>query len=153
MAGYVWPRKAVLVAAVFVLGIFLSPVGSSAESAGCSEHRVSVALAEGRPTEHHIWGRLCGTGSAAGDTVQLLVHGYSLSHAYWDFPYEPERYSYTRYMAGAGYATFNIDRLGTGNSSRPSGLEVNLDSHIFTLHQVIAALRAGGWEGSPSIGW
>ena len=150
MTTYVTPRKVLLVVAALAVGIsVVPPVSATAEPANCSEHRVPVALAEGKPTEHFIWGRLCGSSSAAAHAVQLLVHGYSLSHAYWDFPYQPERYSYTRFMADAGYATFNIDRLGTGNSSKPFGWEVNLDSHLSTLHQVIAALRAGAVGGVP----
>lgn len=145
MTGLVRPRKVLSVVAALALGVALAPpLGAAAEPEACSEHRVSVALAPGLPREHFIWGRLCGPRRALDPpTVQLLVHGYSLSHAYWDFPYQPERYSYTRFMAEAGYATFNIDRLGIGNSSKPLGWEVNLDTHVFTLHQVIAALRAG----------
>jgi pimeloyl-ACP methyl ester carboxylesterase len=149
MAGHVRPRKVLSVVAALAFGVALAPpLGAAAEPEACSEHRVPVALAPGQPTEHFIWGRLCSPKTARDPrTIQLLVHGYSLSHAYWDFPYQPERYSYTRFMAEAGYATFNVDRLGIGNSSKPLGGEVNLDTHVFTLHQVIAALRGGAMGG------
>ena len=40
-------------------------------------------------------------------------------HSYWDFSVS-EEYSYVRAAAGAGYATFRYDRLGTGLSQKPA---------------------------------
>jgi len=91
-----------------------------------------------------------GTGQLAGTlsipaggarTVQLLVHGYSYSRYYWDFPYEPETYSYARRVNAAGYATLAIDRLGDGASTRPAGRRLTWDNAGLTVAQVVTALR------------
>jgi pimeloyl-ACP methyl ester carboxylesterase len=42
-----------------------------------------------------------------------------------------------------GYATLNIDRLGSGNSDRPNALTLNFDVAGFVTHQLVTALRAG----------
>jgi pimeloyl-ACP methyl ester carboxylesterase len=75
--------------------------------------------------------------------VQVLVHGAVYSHVYWDFPYQPEKYSYVRRANAAGYATLNIDRIGIRNSSHPPAASVTLQSNAAVVHQAITALRAG----------
>ena len=93
-----------------------------------------------------------GTGQLAGTlaipaggarTVQLLVHGYSYSRYYWDFPYEPETYSYARRANAAGYATLAIDRLGDGASSRPRGRRLTWGNAALTVAKAVTALRDG----------
>lgn len=91
-------------------------------------------------------GQLAGTLSipAGGSrTVQLLVHGYSYSRYYWDFPYEPETYSYVRRATAAGYATLAIDRLGDGASTRPPGRRLTWGNAGLTVARVVTALRDG----------
>ena len=88
-----------------------------------------------------IAGRLCVPSGAR--IVQLLVHGYSWGRYYWDFPYEPERYSYVRAANAAGFATLAIDRLGVGDSSRPASDRIDVDSNVSVVHQVVQALRRG----------
>lgn len=79
-------------------------------------------------------------------TVQLLHHGATYNKLYWSeagFP-NSERYDWTRYATSRGYATLAIDRLGSGNSSRPDPLietQANLEAEI--LHQVVLQLRQG----------
>ena len=46
------------------------------------------------------------------DTIQLLVHGATYNKIMWDFPYQPETYSYTQRMNAAGYSTIAVDLLG-----------------------------------------
>jgi pimeloyl-ACP methyl ester carboxylesterase len=88
-----------------------------------------------------VSGELC---AAAGDgVVHLLVPGATYNSSYWDFPYQPERYSYVRAMRDAGIATFRLDRLGTGDSNRPASLEMSLLSHAEVVRQVALALRTG----------
>ncbi|KZT59596.1 alpha/beta-hydrolase [Calocera cornea HHB12733] len=64
----------------------------------------------------------------AGDqhvgTIQLLVHGIAFDSTYWDFSYQPQKYSYVYAAAEAGYTTFAYDRLGTGKSDKPDGYHV-----------------------------
>jgi pimeloyl-ACP methyl ester carboxylesterase len=89
-------------------------------------------------------GWLCARGSIHHKTIQLLIHGALYDHHYWNFPYQPEKYSWVRYMTQAGYATLNIDRVGHGQSSKPaSGKALDLHVGAYTVHQVVQALRSG----------
>jgi len=77
----------------------------------------------------------------------VLIPGLNYSHVYWDFPYQSGRYSYVRQANLAGYATFNLDRIGIGRSSHPASTDVTLESNAYTIHQVVAALRHGTIAG------
>lgn len=106
----------------------------------CQPHTLEVTLLPGDPTQYTLYGELCGT----GDTVQLLVHGATYNHTYWDWQYyQPEHYSYVQHATARGYATFNIDRLGAGYSDAPNGYFNGVDANAYVIHQVVQALRAG----------
>jgi pimeloyl-ACP methyl ester carboxylesterase len=109
----------------------------------CAAQQVAVALTEGGPADASIFGQLCYRGSAPGPAVQLTVHGATYNHLYWDFPYRNEYYSYVRAATLAGYATFNVDRIGAGQSSHPPGLQYGFAEGAHALHDVITKLRAG----------
>ncbi|CAO1604876.1 hypothetical protein XANCAGTX0491_008417 [Xanthoria calcicola] len=86
--------------------------------------------------------------SASSDTIQLLVHGATFSKIMWDFPYQPETYSWTKRMNEAGYTTIAVDLVGVGNSSFPDGLrESQTQVYVETVHQVIQQLRDGKVAG------
>ena len=93
---------------------------------------VKLCLPTGRPVPH---------------TVQLLVHGITYDHRYWNIadPADPNgnRYSWEYAATQAGYATAAIDRLGNGDSSHPLSTFVDIDSNATAVHDVITALRAG----------
>jgi hypothetical protein len=144
--------RAIVAVTVFVLVLSSANPAPSAPASGppapsCVEQRVSVATLPGGPSNHSMVGTLCGAGGARGRTVQLLVHGWMQNHLYWDFPYQPEHYSYVRAATAAGYATFNFDRLGAGASSYPPAAEVHVPSAAFVLHQIVQALRSGAIGG------
>jgi pimeloyl-ACP methyl ester carboxylesterase len=80
--------------------------------------------------------------------LQILVHGANSDHRYWDFPIEPETYSYVAWAEERGVATLAIDRIGSGASSRPAGSEITIEAQAETLHQVIQAVRRG-LDGAP----
>lgn len=113
----------------------------------CTEHVVHVRTAETGPADQEIWGRLCRAGTRPPGTVQLLVPGGTYGHVYWDLPYGNGRYSYARAAAAAGYATFDIDRLGIGHSSHPPGAPLDFPAEAVALHDVITALRTGLVDG------
>jgi alpha-beta hydrolase superfamily lysophospholipase len=62
---------------------------------------------------------------------------------YWDFPFQPETYSYVRRATAAGYAVLNLDRIGIGRSSRPPAAEVTIASNAYVVHQIVQRLRSG----------
>ncbi len=115
-----------------------------------SELSIAVALAEGGPKEWQVAGTFTSAGSLVGRTVQLLVPGGTYGRIYWDFPYQPDRYSYVRSQVAAGYATLALDRIGVGASSRPPGAEVTTAASAHVCHQVIRALREGSATGTPA---
>jgi pimeloyl-ACP methyl ester carboxylesterase len=96
-----------------------------------------------------MWGQLCYRGSREPATVQLLVHGASYDHLYWNFPYGGGYYSYVVAATAAGYATLNIDRIGDGNSSHPPSAELDLTAGAVALHDAVTALRTGAVDGHP----
>lgn len=104
-----------------------------------------VTLADG--SHHTIVGYLYYHGSYRNRPLQVLVHGATYNHSYWDFPtVNGEAYSYARYMAAPErkYAVLAIDQLGAGESSRPAnGLAVTLLETATALKQVIDRMRSG----------
>jgi pimeloyl-ACP methyl ester carboxylesterase len=49
--------------------------------------------------------------------------------------------------AAAGYATFDVDPVGAGYSSKPPSTELTITAEAVALHDVITALRAGAVDG------
>src|SRR5262249_18720030 len=119
-------RIAIGVGTVLAIGmIAVAPSSAVADSGNlhCTGHQVPVGMTDGGPLNLSMFGQLCYSGTQAPDTVQLLVHGATYNHLYWDFPYQRAHYSYVHFATAAGYATFSVDRIGAGQSSHPqSGL-------------------------------
>jgi pimeloyl-ACP methyl ester carboxylesterase len=112
------------------------------DGAYCESFMIPVTV-ENVP-DARIYGELCvPTSGPPPTTVQLLVHGTTYNHNYWDWPEDPEAHSHVRAALQAGYATFNVDRLGVGQSTKPSSKLVTLAATVDTLHQIVAKLRAG----------
>jgi len=110
----------------------------------CERVVFSVALSPGAPADQQLVADLCARGSVENKAIQVLIHGGTYDHNYWDFPFEPETYSYVRSMTAAGYATLNLDRIGSGASSHPTpGIALTLHTGAFTIHQVVERLRSG----------
>lgn len=94
---------------------------------------------------YRIAGYLYAPQHARHRTVQLLVHGATYNHLYWDAAkINRERYSYAREMAHRGYVVVAIDQLGTGNSDKPDGDFFSLDEAASALHQISGQVRAYG---------
>ena len=97
----------------------LLPAGASAAQAGmrCVDVTFPVTLAPGDTTPYSVYGELCARGSIQQKTLQIALHGATYSHLYWDWPFQPERYSYMLRATAAGYAVLNLDRIGIGRSA------------------------------------
>lgn len=134
--------------ALMVLALMLgttTPAQPAAAAAmlECSDYTLDVTLAPGALDTYQVIGTLCSRGPAVGKTVQILLHGATYARYYWDFPYQTEHYSYVRSATKRGYATFNLDRIGNGDSDRPDGNLVDIAANAYVVHQVVEALRAG----------
>lgn len=112
---------------------------SNAAAASCSDFDVKVSLLLQQNTMH---GTLCLPDTGTTDTVIVMVPGATYNHVYWDFPYEPQIYSFRNAMNAAGYATATVDRLGTGASSKPVlAATLTAAAQAGAVHEVIQALR------------
>jgi pimeloyl-ACP methyl ester carboxylesterase len=111
------------------------------DDADCQHFMVPVTV-ENVP-DAKLYGELCVPKGRTPSTVQLLVHGTTYNHNYWDWPENPDTHSHVRAALAAGYATFNVDRLGVGQSTKPASHLVTLAATVDTLHQVITKLRTG----------
>ena len=115
----------------------------ASEMAGvkCEELVIPVKLGADAWFTNDLHGMLCGTGNDfKGSTLAVMVSGAGYDSLYWDFPYQPDRYSFTRAALRRGIATFNFDRLGMGRSDRPFGLLLGVDNQAYVLNQVIETL-------------
>jgi pimeloyl-ACP methyl ester carboxylesterase len=111
-------------------------------NATCATVTVPVSLLPGAPKSYRIAGELCRPSGTAPSTVQILLSGATYDRYYWNPPGQPQ-YSYVRAATAAGYATLDIDPLGTGLSSKPLSALVTVPSTAYTVHQVIQAARSG----------
>lgn len=127
------------------LVIVLSPVIIKADDdEGFKVKRLdfSVSLSDGNT--YTIAGFLYYNGSFRNRPLQVLVHGGTYNHKYWDVPtINGQSYSYARFMAEQGYALLAIDQLGAGESSKPAGDFVTLNETTLSLHQVLVQMRSG----------
>jgi pimeloyl-ACP methyl ester carboxylesterase len=126
---------------------FAALVPSSAAAASgalrCEDASFAVNLSASDATVYHVYGQLCARGGLAHKTIQIALHGATYSHLYWDFPYQPEVYSYVRWATASGYAVLNIDRIGIGRSDHPPADAVTVESNAYVVHQIVQALRGG----------
>jgi alpha-beta hydrolase superfamily lysophospholipase len=129
---------AMLAALVFVASMVVVPPATAAPDV-CRTVEIPVTVRPGDSTRYTVLGQLCG--AAPGRTVQVLVSGATYGHLYWDWPQQPETYSYVRAANDAGYATFNYDRLGIGHSGHPPAVDLTTGSGAWVLHQIVTTLR------------
>ncbi|OTA98104.1 hypothetical protein M426DRAFT_70424 [Hypoxylon sp. CI-4A] len=86
-------------------------------------------------------------------TVQLLTHGATLDHTYWDIS---PGYSYVDVASAAGYATLSYDQLGVGNSDHPDPIQVvQATAQVAVTHALVELLRnteLGGYRFDKVVG-
>jgi pimeloyl-ACP methyl ester carboxylesterase len=107
----------------------------------CEAMQVAVSLPQVPGAT--LYGELCVRAGASPSAVQLLVHGATYNSYYNDWPDRPGFYSYVRQMTSAGYATFNIERLGYGRSTHPNSTLSTIQNGTEALRQVVEKLRNG----------
>ncbi len=131
----------------------LVPSGAWAAEGGfrCEELSFDVTLSPSDTDVYSVFGVLCSRGSIYQKTALVTLHGSTYSHLYWDFPFQPETYSFVRRATAAGYAVLNIDRIGIGRSDHPPAAEVTIGADAHVVHQIVQVLR-GGDLVVPSFG-
>lgn len=134
---------------------WMAPVALATVAAGCGGGEgdlepvcsdVAINVDAGK-----IYGQWCRPVNLLKPKVlQVLVHGGSYDHTYWNFPGFNKRYSYSDYMNRAGYATLAIDQLGVGKSTHPPSTEVTYSASTKAVAQVVASVKAGSLGKSYS---
>jgi len=118
----------------------VADLGPSRAAGGtpCRSYEFTVAMTEGSPAEHQVYGELCARGRVTSRTpLQILLHGGTYDHAYWDWPFQPRRYSYVEQATRQGFATLNLDRLGYGRSDHPDPNRLDFAVHGYVTHQIV----------------
>lgn len=128
----------VLVLAAVAAGLVQLPVAAQASDVTCQDLYFPTSLLLLPETVH---GHLCTPAGAT--TVEVLIPGGTYNSSYWDIGYEPDVHSFRLAMNAAGIATLALDRLGTGDSSKPLSTLVTATAQADAAHDVISALRAG----------
>jgi pimeloyl-ACP methyl ester carboxylesterase len=112
---------------------------------------IPVTLTSGSTDTYTIAGELCARPSELvnGETVQLLVHGSTYDHTYWDFgTVDGVSYSYAQDIAAAGYPTFAIDEVGTiSTNPHPPSADVPISAAAYVAHEVVQDLLSGQITG------
>lgn len=116
---------------------------ASADEPDCDPLAITVTLSPTNPTPYTIAAWVCGLHRPHSSTVQLLLHGSTYSHLYWDFPVGDGRYSYVKFAGDLGFVTVNIDRIGIGLSDHPPADLVTVESNAYVAHEIITALHDG----------
>lgn len=133
-----------------MLAILVSLSGAWAQTDGSSESSdikvdrlvFPVTLTDGQT--YSVVGYLYYRGSFQNRPLQVLVHGATYNHGYWDMSsINGHDYSYAHYMADRRYAVLAIDQLGSGESSRPDGDLLTLKELASSVNQVLSQLRTG----------
>lgn len=130
------------IASVVMLGMPLGMQTAHAANAAygtCQTENLPIALSPGQPVNLTLAGTYCTPNQWASGAhdVDVLMHGATYNQTYWDWPQNPDLYSYVDKTLQAGRATFAIDALGAGQSSKPSGLTVTVDDQAYALHQAL----------------
>lgn len=147
--GIVRAMRAVLIGATaVVMGMVGTASAASADGGSAASTCVngSGTVPIGLLSSATMAGRLC-TPAGGADTVVVMVPGATYAGVYWDFTYQPETYSQVRSLLSAGYATYTVDRIGTGASSKPLAALVTVSKQAEAVHASIQKLRAGAIGG------
>jgi pimeloyl-ACP methyl ester carboxylesterase len=140
-----------------VLAVLTGTPAMAAENADppgavCTRYVVPVTLTPTSTTTYNMVGWLCSkSGSKRHTTIEVLVSGFSYDHYYWNITMLPDEYSYVYAASSTGWSTFNIDRLGVGQSDKPPADQLTVQNEAYTVEQVIQKLRNGGIDGNSYV--
>ena len=110
----------------------------------------SVNLSASDATDYDVFGVLCSNGSLRNKTIQIALHGSTYGHLYWDFPFQPEIYSYVRRATAEGYAVSISTASGSAAAIIRRRTAVTIESNAYVVHQIVQELRGGDLAVPPS---
>lgn len=127
------------------------PVSFQVQNLDRSRAMTAICTPDGRT--HQLKGHLVGTWSSlagpAPRAVTLYIHGGVTGEPIWRFKAVPG-YDYAFEEARAGHTSVTVDQLGSGSSDIPDGQAVCVGSQADIAHQVIGALRSGGYMSTAA---
>jgi pimeloyl-ACP methyl ester carboxylesterase len=154
LASLVWLALPTLLAAA-VAGPSPAHGGTTESLVGGSSVRTDdvcfVVHNEGDPRPRKVYGARYYVADPGPSTkVIILVHGNSLTHAFWDV--RPD-HSVARHLAAAGYLVIAYDRLGYGKSPyggpHGAGYTLTISSQRAMLHEIVGQVKAGRYAFAP----
>ncbi|KZS98820.1 alpha/beta-hydrolase [Sistotremastrum niveocremeum HHB9708] len=94
---------------------------------------------------YQIFGQLCSPhGVGSGATLEIATHGVGLDHTYWALGGDNSPNNYAASAVNAGHSIFLYDRIGTGQSSKPDGIQqVQVGVEAEVTHELVEFFRAG----------
>ncbi len=129
------------------LGARPGPAGASTapESRGFCEN-IDLPWPCGRTQglTQKVSGTYCEPRSWAGGPheVDVLTPGATYNRLYWDWPVDPELYSYVDKTLAAGPGDVRL-RPDRDRSEQPSAsVEITIDTDAYVLHQIVTWLRS-----------
>jgi pimeloyl-ACP methyl ester carboxylesterase len=137
----------VALAALLAASIAVPARASASAGVACRNVRIPVSFTPGGAKNQSIYGELCTPAHSRPRVIEVLVHGTTYDHDYWDLPGFGGRYSYVKHTVARGYAALAIDRIGVGRSSHPLSALTTVDTDAETLHQVVQAVRSSVLPG------
>lgn len=152
-----WRMATVLASVALASSLTATPAAAEATpTVDCTDVRIplpTVATDASGSTldEWHVEGELCVPEGAA--RVEVLLSGGTYGSEYWDFGFQPETYSYVNFANDRRVATFNYDRLGMGESSKPDPTLLTFDTHVDVVYRIVKSLRDGsfGWKAQRVV--
>lgn len=82
----------------------------------------------------------------------ITSHAATFNHLYWDWPQNPDVYSFRKNVVARRVSVLNLDLLGSGGSRHPSSLYLTHEAQASMPHQVVGAMRARGFKRIILIG-
>ena len=150
MAGLLALRTVTLAAMIGLTAASLAHAGTEQAVTWRQCAAISVGLAPGQPASYVVRGELYATDDELlpGTTVQLLIHGATDKHDYWDFGrVDGITHSYAQDIAVHGFPAFEVDILGSGDRSDPLSDQLTVQTAAYVAHEIVQGLRSGSITG------
>lgn len=174
------PRTIARALGTVLLALSTVAVGATWTSAGATQSGSSTAEARGRQTvqvpvsfevrnvnrskvacasdgkTYTVRGHLVGPANALNnpkklDAATLYLHGLSFGEFFWNFQQATD-YNYAEAQARRGNVSVVVDRLGYVSSDKPDGFGICVGSRADIAHQMVLALRSGGYDADGHTG-
>jgi pimeloyl-ACP methyl ester carboxylesterase len=152
--GTVGLAAGALLATLLVGGATAASAGHVEDRDGCHRLTLAVTISDGGARDQSVAATYCTPRRWDGPRqVDVLTAGSTYTRSYWDWPQDPERYSYVDRTLRQGHrAVLFYDRLGAGQSSHPASTAISIAADAFVLHQLVDLVKSWGYRQVNAIG-